>query len=181
MVNRERFEAEIRNMNSKHEFNALKYAVAMVGAASCDDQHQAAEICYRQARTEIEKAEREDAGEQFLTLRSVQTLLLVIFYEFKKKSLARTWMTIGRAMRLAKVMELDHLDRDGTSDCQPGFQLPLPPTNDLVEMEERRNTFWVAFIIDAYVSVRTGCSTAFDRLEVGIRRATASIMTNVVA
>lgn len=166
MIDRERFEAETKSAHCKSEFDALRYAVAMVGAAASDDQADTAETCYALARSNIEKAEREDSGEPFLTISAVQTLLLIVFYEFKKKSLARTWMSIGRAMRLAKAMELDHLDRDTTEGGKSGFQVPLPPTNNLTEMEERRKTFWVAYIFDSYVSVRTGCSPTFDRMDV---------------
>jgi hypothetical protein len=168
MLNRDRFEAGTRSLHCKLEFNSLRYAVAMVGASACDGQSDSAEILYALARRNLEEAEREDSGESFLTLSAVQTFLLITFYEVKKKSLTRTWMSLGRGLRLAKAMELDHPDREANEDSSTGVKIPLPPTSDPLEMEERSSTFWCAYFIDSYVSVRICCSPTFNHLEVSI-------------
>lgn len=168
MLNRDKFETGTRSLHYELEFNALRYAVAMVGASACDEQSDAAENLYALSRRNLEEAEREDGGESFLTLSAVQTILLIIFYEVKKKSLSRIWMSVGRGLRLAQAMELDHPDREAKEDGSTGVKIPLGPTSDSLEMEERYSTFWCAYFIDSYVSVRTCCSPTFGHLEVSI-------------
>ena len=58
------------------------------------------------------------------------------------------------------------LDRLDAPDCHANgtlkFQQTLPPAQSHLDLEERRNTFWVLFIIDAYASVRSGTAVAID-------------------
>ncbi len=58
------------------------------------------------------------------------------------------------------------LDRMDAPDCHVNgtlkFQQTLPPAQSQLDLEERRNTFWVLFIIDAYASVRSGTAVAID-------------------
>ncbi|KAL5371423.1 hypothetical protein DPSP01_014278 [Paraphaeosphaeria sporulosa] len=151
MINQSRFV----NNTSKPELNALKYAVAMAGATAHEDGIEAAELCYNLARSNLEQAERGDNDEPFMTIAAVQSLVLIVYYELKKKTFTRTWMSVGRCMRLAKALELDHMDRDTELDDTPKSILAtcdLASTSDLTELEERRNTFWCAYIIDSYTT-----------------------------
>ena len=58
------------------------------------------------------------------------------------------------------------LDRMDALDCHGNgtlkFQQALPPAQSPLDLEERRNAFWVLFIIDAYASVRSGTAAAID-------------------
>jgi hypothetical protein len=58
------------------------------------------------------------------------------------------------------------LDRMDAPDCHVNgtlkFQQTLPPAQSQLDLEERRNAFWVLFIIDAYASVRSGTAVAID-------------------
>lgn len=58
------------------------------------------------------------------------------------------------------------LDRMDAPDCHANgtlkFQQTLPPARSQLDLEERRNAFWVLFIIDAYASVRSGTAVAID-------------------
>lgn len=58
------------------------------------------------------------------------------------------------------------LDRMDAPDCQTNgtlkFQQTLPPAQSQFDLEERRNAFWVLFIIDTYASVRSGTTVAID-------------------
>lgn len=170
MLDRERFEAAVRKGSDKTEAVALRHAVAMAGAASRADGEDTAEHYYTLARSDLEQLEQKDTDETFLTISALQTLILIVFYEFKRKSLARTWMTVGRCMRLTRALDLHRLD----CEVEPGDSrnsilsaLKLPPSSDLLELEERRSTFWCAYIIDSYVSALTGCATTFNEFEVG--------------
>lgn len=61
---------------------------------------------------------------------------------------------------------------DGMDSTNPSangtlkFQQTLPPAQSPLDLEERRKAFWVLFILDAYVSVRSGTAVAIDRSKV---------------
>ena len=61
------------------------------------------------------------------------------------------------------MMGLDRMDAPNChADGMLKFQQTLPPAQSQLDLEERRNAFWVLFIIDAYASVRSGTATAID-------------------
>lgn len=75
-------------------------------------------------------------------------------------------MSLGRAIRLGNMMGLHRIDRSEPMKETSSFQLPLAETADQVELEERRRTFWVLFIFDAYTSVRTSSPMSIRESEV---------------
>ncbi len=60
-------------------------------------------------------------------------------------------MSTGRAVRLAQMLGFYRLDMEGSEVKQI-----LPPPRDLIELEERRRTFWAAFYGDRWASSGTG-------------------------
>jgi hypothetical protein len=71
--------------------------------------------------------------------------------------------SLGRAIRLAQMMGLDRMDSTGArANGTLQFQQTLPPAQSEDELEQRRKTFWVLFIMDAYASVRSGSAVAID-------------------
>ncbi len=110
--------------------------------------------------------ERHEDEANFLSIEALQACVLITWYEFKGRSFCRAWMSLGRAIRLGKMLGLHRMDEDGPVTCDSGFQLPLPVTNVQAELEERRRTFWVLFIYDAYASARTGSPMVVKAAEV---------------
>ena len=166
MIDRRRFSMALSAPQVNHELNALNHAVAMVGAAQTDGNYTLVCSCYGHARKYLEQAEQEEPGATFLGIHALQAILLTAWHEFKGTGFARAWMSLGRALRLAKALGLHRIDRLDTDLIDTGFQLPLPPTNNLTEIEERRRTLWVAFVLDAYAGVRTNSPMTFHLSEV---------------
>lgn len=148
------------------EVTSLSYAV-WLHAASVSDKHvHLADKCYNYARKYLERAESEDHMGTFISIDALQACILIALYEFKQVYFARGWMSIGRAMRLAQMLGLHKMDRESTK-LETGFQPGLLPTNDPVELEERRRTFWTLYNVEWYASSRTRSPMNIDDTEVG--------------
>lgn len=135
MVNRVRFQAEAAALSPPIDIQALSYAVAALGAFTSTGCVSARDKCYNQARELLDLCERQDNGGMLVSINTLQTCVLLALYEFKSPNFARLWMTLGRAIRLCKMMGLDTLDAHssgtsaGLSKQPPQFRsssLPLP-------------------------------------------------------
>ena len=155
-IDRERLAMALTTLPLKSGLNSLNYAIAMMGAVILTRDSKKVCTCYSKARKYLEEAETEDPGPSTLSLHALQALILITWHEFKGQVFARAWMSLGRALRLARVLGLGHVDSDNSTSFESGgFRLPLPDTDDWAELEERRRTFWMAFILDTYANART--------------------------
>lgn len=134
----------------------------MTSAALSDDFRLLEAMCYNSARYHVEQAEMQANGSSFQNLEIVQALLLIVRHEFKdSRSTPRAWMTHGRAMRLMKLLCLDNIDAEAALAKSTDLRLPLT-SSTLVEMDERRRTFWVGFDIDFFIAALTDTLPTFD-------------------
>jgi len=62
------------------------------------------------------------------------------------------------------MMGLDKEDGHASMALHWGLHMPLPPASNPAELEERRRTFWLLYIFDAFAGVRTNSSSTFDKL-----------------
>ncbi|EWZ87318.1 hypothetical protein FOWG_09209 [Fusarium oxysporum f. sp. lycopersici MN25] len=156
-LNQDRFATE--SMGGGLAISALIYAVALAGCAHSSTSQNKESACYILARNYAEKCERDG---QLNELNLLQALLFIGRYEAMAGKLERSWMTLGRAVMLSRLLELPYMDKrnegDGFQDSQrhDGSGLSLPETTDQVLLEERRRTFWALYILLSYVKTRTG-------------------------
>ncbi|KAF4467094.1 Transcription factor, partial [Fusarium albosuccineum] len=112
---------------------------------------------YAITRKHLNTCEMDDIGESFANLNVLQALLFLLRYEIMASQLTRAWMTLGRAIRLASVLNLQKLDSSVPAhENVPGLHVVLPLTADPVLLEERRRAFWCLFILETYVKTRSG-------------------------
>lgn len=173
MVNRARFQAEAAQFSSPIDMQALSHAVAALGALTSTGYVSARDKCYNQARELLDLCERQDSGAMLVSINTLQAFVSLALYEFKSPNFARLWMTLGRAIRLCKMMGLDMLDadRDGTSAdmSKQALQFPfqLPPASSPAVLEERLRTFWILYTFDVSAAIRSPSATpAFDASQV---------------
>lgn len=173
MVNRSRFQAETSALSPPINTQALSYAAAALGALTSAEYVGARERCYNQARELLDLCERQDSGGMLVSINALQTCVLLALYEFKSPNFARLWMTLGRAIRLSKMMGMDLLDADRSSTSEslskepPQLPFQLPPASSPAVLEERRRTFWILYIFDVSASIRSpSVRPAFDASQV---------------
>ena len=162
MIDHSRFEAEISQPSPSIQVQALSYALGALGAFLIPELHSHVKICYQQSRTLLDLCERQESGESLISINTLQACTLLTFYELKQPNVGRAWMSLGRAIRLAKMMGLDQVDGQLGMAAQwcPSTQ-PLP-LFDPAEAEERRRTFWILYILDAFANTSAKSDMAFN-------------------
>ncbi|KAH6886411.1 binuclear zinc transcription factor [Thelonectria olida] len=134
----------------------LQYAIMALAATHSSSHSQMAQAFYRRARYYFEADELKGAGEHFVTLAHVQCCVLLGQFEVKNMWFSRAAINTSKAVRLAQILGLDHLD--GNSGLGP----TLPPPKDWCEQEERRRTMWGVFNCDKHTSSTTGWPSLID-------------------
>lgn len=94
----------------------------------------------------LEAIELEDSPIESLDIEQVQAWILLTIYGFLRISYRRGWMSAGRLFRLVQLMRLYEVDV---------YTAPAPSPACIVS-EEKRRTFWMAYILDRLVSIRSG-------------------------
>lgn len=128
-------------------------------------------MCYNLARNYAERCERED---YLNDLNFLQALLFIGRFEAMSRKLERSWLTLGRAAMLCRLLRLHRMDEAGygqgmqNGETQGGSLLGLPHTEDPVLLEERRRTFWGLYILQSYVRTRTGWQCQLGDVKVRI-------------
>lgn len=97
--------------------------MALVGSMIAPEYAHLQSCCYSEARKYIELCERDDDETSIMSLNAFQALLFIIRYELTKKHFVRAWMTLGRAVTLAQILNLHHIDDvDATRHQRTGPQ-----------------------------------------------------------
>ncbi|CAO2650444.1 Nn.00g017360.m01.CDS01 [Neocucurbitaria sp. VM-36] len=167
LIHRPRFLAALNLAPHMRPPVCLRYIMWTLAASVTDKYEALQEHFYQRARKYAQMDEMKGHGESTITLAHCQSWILTCTYEFKHMYFPRAWLSAGRAVRLAQMMQLHRLDGVGLDVKQC-----LPPPKDWTEREERRRTFWMSFCIDRYASIGTGWPMTIDERD---------IMTNLPA
>lgn len=153
IINRERFEAELVQAPGSLQVQALSQAMATLGALVAPELGYTADTSYAQTRTLLEMCEREENGANLNCINTLHACVLLGFYELKQPNFARAWLTLGRGIRLGKIL--------GFMSPQSQSASPVPDAQDA---EERRRTMWQLYILDAFAVMRTEWDPAFEEV-----------------
>jgi hypothetical protein len=86
---------------------------------------------------------------------------LISYFEAEQATFTRASISFSRSLRIAQMLGLHLLDRGDT--------VPLGDTVDIadvIELEERRRTWWVIFICDRFICATTGWPAQIDENDV---------------
>lgn len=186
MVDQTRLEAELSCPSPSIQVQALSYAIGALGAFTVTELRCHVETCYQQSRILLDQCERHESGESckytyppnkcnlfeipvyqplHLSVTSINTLqacTLMTVYELKHPNFGRAWMSLGRAVRLAKMMGIDRVDGQAGMAVQWSPHTQPAPLFNPAEAEERRRTFWVLYILDGFACTSTKSGLSFD-------------------
>ncbi|KAK3370629.1 fungal-specific transcription factor domain-containing protein [Podospora didyma] len=167
IISRRRFERETSQPSPSIGVLALSCAMAALASTSIPERCHV-DKCYEQCRTLLDACERDETGESLASINTLQALTLMALYEVKQPNFVRAWMTLGRAIRLAKMMGLDcasdacrKVSGVGTVWGRAQARLKLPPPT-AADAEERRRTFWMLFVLDATSVVYANDGSALE-------------------
>ncbi|THC89926.1 hypothetical protein EYZ11_010608 [Aspergillus tanneri] len=107
---------------------------------------------YQHARRGLEALDCKNTSLASTDLEQVQAWLLLAIHELMGVDFRRGWISAGRAFRLIQLNWLHGTD---------GTHLTRVQT-DWIESEQKRRTFWMAYCLDRFVSMRTGSPPTFS-------------------
>ncbi|OKL55498.1 putative Transcription factor [Talaromyces atroroseus] len=105
--------------------------------------------CSRQFQSMLEVLDTKDNEVDGIDIEQVQAWILLVLYEVTNSHSRRGWISAGRAFRLVQLMRLFEIDGSDT-------MLAQSLTDDWVQLEEKRRTFWMAYLLDRFISVQNG-------------------------
>ena len=147
-LNQERFVAELALTPESPPLLSLSYGIALIGCTISPQYDHLQQPCYHMARKYAEECEREEEEGNLASLNLFQALLFIIRHEIRGRRPLRAWVTIGRAIRLSRILGLHQMD----CGTLPGNELSelrshLAPTDDELLLEERRRSFWALYMV----------------------------------
>ncbi|KAL4819970.1 fungal-specific transcription factor domain-containing protein [Aspergillus spinulosporus] len=132
--------------------SCLQYAIWTLGASVSALHENIGHSFYQYARRGLEALDSKNMSLASTDLEQVQAWLLLAIHEFMSVDFRRGWISAGRAFRLIQLNWLHGTD---------GWDLTRAQTN-WIESEQKRRTFWMAYCLDRFMSMRTGSPPTFS-------------------
>lgn len=110
------------------------------------------ESLYYEARRLIREPEEGMSTPATTEIEHIQAWLLLAIHELMFIDFRRGWISAGRAFRLIQLDWARYVDDLG-SDCAPA---------QWVEIEQKRRTYWMAYCLDRFMSLRSGSPPTFS-------------------
>lgn len=162
MINESRFHEEAAKRPFSPEAQVLLHATGILGASTMPEYESYVKLCYDQTRRLLDEYGRQESGYHLTRLENLQAYVILAFFEFRRPNFARAWLTLGRAIGLAKILGLCRTETRPCLATQWGLR-DIPPSyaDDAIE-EERRRTFWALYILDGFANIRTNSGSTFE-------------------
>ncbi|PWY66791.1 hypothetical protein BO94DRAFT_613497 [Aspergillus sclerotioniger CBS 115572] len=157
IVNRCRYLSWTRNIDKSASKRCLQYAMWTMTASMSSQLDHLCDVLYRTTRMLLGFSRLTD-DIAFYEIEHVQAWLLLAVYEFTHHQFRRGWMSAGQGIRLVQLMNLHRIDVDENS---LGFRR-ICGMDELICEEEKRRVFWMAYILDRFVSLRLENPLTFD-------------------
>jgi len=126
-------------------------------AASVSAQYQSTgDELYNSTRRALEALDSKTPHPRARDTEQVQAWLLLALHEFTF-DFRRSWTSAGRAFRLIQLNWLQY-------SLGPDLPGDNNPSTEWVAAEEQRCTFWVAYCLDRFISIRIGTPATFSEL-----------------
>jgi hypothetical protein len=126
----------------------LQYTMWALAASVSSHYGNIGASLYRCACQALESLESRSTSSTSVDTEQVQAWLLLAIHEFNCVDFRRGWRSSGRAFRF---LQLNWLH---------GTEI-FPAHMDWTETEQRIRTFWVAYCLDRFISVRNGSPLTF--------------------
>lgn len=130
----------------------LQYTLWTSAASASAHYQDVGDSLYREARRLIEELEEKVTSPAKTDIEHIQAWLLLAIHEFMFIDFRRGWISAGRAFRLIQLDWFRDIDASDTVIIQAHW----------IEMEQKRRTFWMAYCLDRFVSLRSGSPLTFD-------------------
>jgi hypothetical protein len=130
----------------------LQYAMWTLAASVSAHYQSVGHSLYQNTRRLLEELDSKNIKLASTDLQQVQAWLLLAIHEFMCVDFRRGWMSAGRAFRLIQLSWRHGTDGPDSTQVQ----------GDWIESERRRRTFWMAYCLDRFVSMRIESPLTFS-------------------
>ncbi|KAJ5351646.1 hypothetical protein N7452_000620 [Penicillium brevicompactum] len=132
--------------NNTDEQNCLRYAMWTLAASFSAHRQNVGESLYQYTQQLLHSLDSSIQNFSSNNLEQIQAWILLAVHEFMCVDFRRGWVSAGRAFRLIQLNWRHGIDGSSLAHKQ----------RDWVESEEIRRTFWMAYCLDRFVSIRIG-------------------------
>ncbi|KAI1085460.1 fungal-specific transcription factor domain-containing protein [Whalleya microplaca] len=154
IIHQRRYFSWARSLNKTEAQTCLRYAMWTLAASVSAHYHNIGDALYRYTRQALESLDSKSTCLTLTDIEQVQAWLLLAIHEFMCVDFSRSWISAGRAFRLIQLNWLQYADA-------PDMGLATTAA-DWVDAEQKRRTFWMAYCLDRFVSVRNGSPMTFN-------------------
>lgn len=164
IIHTHRYRTWSQQPNKSKQRTCLQYAMWTLASSLSSQFHIQGCKLYAQTRQLLHELEAEEPWHH-ISLEQTQAWALLSIYELSCQDFDRGMMSAGRALRLIQMMRLYELDMPRTPQTMQldQYQRQLTPSQeDWVDIETKRRTFWLAYLIDRFTSMVDGLHMFFD-------------------
>lgn len=163
MLHPRRYLSWARDPTKSLGLTCLQYAMWTMAASQSTQFENLKESLYRDTRQLLKSLDLGEETSETMRVEYVQAGILLSLYEFKRGTSQRALITMGQVFRMVQLMRLYQVDSPACPDVrlQRGFEDPI-------ETEELRRTFWVAYMIDNFVSISNSIPLTLNEQEVRV-------------
>lgn len=152
--------------------NALRHSMWTLAASASAYHLTLRDSLYQRTRQELEDLDQRNGGANGANITGrgpvsttadtdvVQAWLLLAVHELMCVSFRRAWITAGRAFRLIQ-LDSAWTAADGRMPDEMGTDHQNHQAAQWIEIEHRRRTFWFAYCLDRFMSLRNGSAPTF--------------------
>ncbi|CAG9955516.1 unnamed protein product [Clonostachys rosea f. rosea IK726] len=147
VVHQRRFMGRTKSDETLSSSRCLQYAMWTLSTLFSAQFHDLTETIHLEAKKLLDGLiacyDRDSSGDTQL----VQASVLVTICESVRAHHQQAWMSAGRSFRLVQGMRFHEIDKPRVDDS-------ISSQLDTTETEERRRTFWAAYLLDHLFSMR---------------------------
>ncbi|KAI0903560.1 fungal-specific transcription factor domain-containing protein [Ustulina deusta] len=151
ILNQRRYLFEAQQPGKSTAQLCLRYAVWTLASSTSVQYQGLRDPLYRNTRRALEALDMRTSSSQETDLEQVQAWLILATHEFMCVNFHRAWSTLGRAFRTIQLREFQDID---------ALDMVAEQT-DLITTEMKRRTFWMAYCLDRFFSLRNGDHMTF--------------------
>ncbi|KAI0845064.1 hypothetical protein F5Y00DRAFT_273314 [Daldinia vernicosa] len=152
VLHQRRYFSWARNIAKTEAQSCLRYAMWTLAASVSAHYQNIGDYLYRCTRRALEALDSKCISLAMTEMEQVQAWLLLAIHEFMCVDFSRAWISAGRAFRLIQLNWHHYSDGSDASLTQ----------TDWVDAEQKRRTFWVAYCLDRFISIRNNSPMTFS-------------------
>lgn len=150
ILHQRRYFSWARSPAKSESQTCLQYAMWTLAASLSAQLQHIRDSLYECTRSLLDSLESNDTNMNFTDIEHVQARVLLLIYDFMRTNQQRGWMSAGRCFRLLQLMRLYEIDAPDTVARRNNAIEP----ESWIRTEEKRRTFWMAYTLDRFISIR---------------------------